>query len=287
MIVTCPKCQAKFNLDETKIPPEGAWVRCGKCDEVFQVLPPGAKAPEPEPMPGDDMDLGDDLFGGDIGDDEFDFTGGSEPEPDGKGRGKAFKIFFWLLAIIMILAVVGVGALVTMGRMGVGGELVTQLGKIPVIRDLIGTPAQTNLSKEDSLPSNALMIFRNVRGSFRNNKDGKQLFVVQGQVENTSDQVRTDIMLRAVILNKEKQKVVTAKAYAGPELNVEQLRQMPLDEITRILASPVGQDGTKYVVAPRSTIPFMIVFADLPSNVSEYLTEVVSTKPLEDAPADR
>ena len=81
------------------------------------------------------------------------------------------------------------------------------------------------------------MIFRNVRGSFRNNKEGKQLFVVQGQVENTSDQVRTDIMLRAVILNKEKQKVVTAKAYAGPELTVEQLRQMPLGEITRILAS--------------------------------------------------
>lgn len=285
MIVTCPKCQAKFNLDETKIPPEGAWVRCSKCDEVFQVFPPGAEAPAPEPEPDEGLDLSDDLFGGDISDDEFDLTGDSDPEPDGKGRGKAFKIFFWLLAIILIVAVVGVGAIVTMGRMGVGGEIITQFGRIPVLRDLIGTPAQTNINKEDNLPSNALMIFRNVRGSFRNNKAGKQLFVVQGKVENTSDQIRTDIMLRAVILNKQKQKVVTAKAYAGQELTQEQLRQMPLADIERTLSSPVGPDGSKYVVAPHSTIPFMIVFADLPSNVSEYLTEVVSTKPLQDAPA--
>lgn len=287
MIVTCPKCQAKFNLDESKIPPEGAWVRCGKCDEVFQVFPPGAEQPAAESMPEDDMDLGDDLFGGEIDEDEFDFTGGSDPEPDGKGRGKVFKIFFWLLAIILIIAVIGVGGIITAGRMGYGGEIIDLASQVPVLRDLIGTPAQTNISQDDGLPSNALMIFRKVRGSFRNNKAGQQLFVVQGQVENTSDQVRTDVMLRAVILNDQKQKVVTAKGYAGPMLSPEQLRQMPFNEIQRVLASPVAQDGTKYVVAPRSAIPFMIVFADLPSNVSEYLTEVVSTKPLQDAPAER
>ncbi|MCB2228398.1 MAG: zinc-ribbon domain-containing protein [Desulfarculaceae bacterium] len=51
MMVHCHTCGTDFKLDETKIPSEGAWVRCGICGEVFQVFPPDQDAPPAQEEP--------------------------------------------------------------------------------------------------------------------------------------------------------------------------------------------------------------------------------------------
>ncbi|MCB2190221.1 MAG: zinc-ribbon domain-containing protein [Deltaproteobacteria bacterium] len=43
MKVHCQACGTDFRLDESMVPPEGAWVRCSQCKEVFQVLPQAQK----------------------------------------------------------------------------------------------------------------------------------------------------------------------------------------------------------------------------------------------------
>jgi pilus assembly protein FimV len=40
MIITCKKCDASFNLDESLLKPTGSKVRCSKCKEVFVAYPP-------------------------------------------------------------------------------------------------------------------------------------------------------------------------------------------------------------------------------------------------------
>jgi len=45
MIAACPKCGAKYRVDETKISAEGARLRCAKCQAVFRVRAPQASAP--------------------------------------------------------------------------------------------------------------------------------------------------------------------------------------------------------------------------------------------------
>jgi len=47
MIITCPACAAKFNLDNALMPQGGRKLRCGKCGHVFQAKPPGAPVTEP------------------------------------------------------------------------------------------------------------------------------------------------------------------------------------------------------------------------------------------------
>ena len=37
MIVACPKCKAKYRVDETKIGPQGVKLRCAKCKTIFKV----------------------------------------------------------------------------------------------------------------------------------------------------------------------------------------------------------------------------------------------------------
>ena len=60
MIVQCPNCQAKFNLPDNKVGPDGAKLRCSKCRNVFHVDPPAP--PESSDLGGlTDFDFPDDL----------------------------------------------------------------------------------------------------------------------------------------------------------------------------------------------------------------------------------
>ncbi len=47
MIVTCRNCEARFQLDESRVPADGTRVRCSGCDDVFFVTPPAATADAP------------------------------------------------------------------------------------------------------------------------------------------------------------------------------------------------------------------------------------------------
>lgn len=44
MIAACPKCKARFRLDESKMPPAGVKLRCSKCRTVFAVRKKAAEA---------------------------------------------------------------------------------------------------------------------------------------------------------------------------------------------------------------------------------------------------
>ena len=45
MTVTCEQCATQFHLDDAKVPPGGARVRCSRCKHAFFIEPPG-EAPE-------------------------------------------------------------------------------------------------------------------------------------------------------------------------------------------------------------------------------------------------
>ena len=61
MIVQCNQCGTKFKVDETRVGPSGAKVRCTKCKNVFAVQAPkaaGSLAPAPVAAPPEDDDFG-------------------------------------------------------------------------------------------------------------------------------------------------------------------------------------------------------------------------------------
>ncbi|HEV8391584.1 MAG TPA: zinc-ribbon domain-containing protein [Dongiaceae bacterium] len=47
MIVACPSCGARFNLDPAKLLPAGRNVRCAKCDHRWRQMPEGMAEPAP------------------------------------------------------------------------------------------------------------------------------------------------------------------------------------------------------------------------------------------------
>lgn len=51
MKVHCQTCGTNFRLDDSQIPPEGAWVRCGQCGDVFLVTFEARETPYPAESP--------------------------------------------------------------------------------------------------------------------------------------------------------------------------------------------------------------------------------------------
>ncbi|MDO9581720.1 MAG: DUF3426 domain-containing protein [Desulfomicrobium sp.] len=51
MLVQCPECTTKFNLDESKIGHDGSKVRCSRCKNVFTVFRPMTEAVDAQPAP--------------------------------------------------------------------------------------------------------------------------------------------------------------------------------------------------------------------------------------------
>ncbi|MBW1885250.1 MAG: zinc-ribbon domain-containing protein, partial [Deltaproteobacteria bacterium] len=54
MIAACPKCTARYRVDESRIGPGGAKLKCAKCQALFRVLAPPApveEAPADTPAP--------------------------------------------------------------------------------------------------------------------------------------------------------------------------------------------------------------------------------------------
>lgn len=49
VIIACPSCGARFNLDPAKLLPAGRKVRCAKCDHRWRQMPEGAATPPPAP----------------------------------------------------------------------------------------------------------------------------------------------------------------------------------------------------------------------------------------------
>jgi hypothetical protein len=61
---------------------------------------------------------------------------------------------------------------------------------------------------------------------------------------------------------------------------VEELKVLPMEAINKAMENRFGKGKINLNVAPDSSIPFMIVFGNLPDNLSEFTVEAVSSSPV-------
>lgn len=292
MIVKCPECSVGFNLDDSKVPEDGVWVRCSKCQHVFEVkpLPVKAKAPQDKveldaeaaevpPKPAKSVEP------------EAPPAPKAPPEPDEpevdlgqelsatatSGRGGLFRVVFWLVGLLLLAALVGIGGLLVMDRMGLGGDIVAAARKLPVVGSIL---EMVRVSPPQETPAERAtkMALAGVRGFFRINEKAGRIFVIQGQVDNNHAKPQTAIRVRGRLHDLKGKVVRSEVVYAGTVFDADQLRQLTPDEMKSKLSQPMGADGSPYVVEPGKSLPFVIIFTDLPGNLTEFTAEVVGSE---------
>jgi len=126
---------------------------------------------------------------------------------------------------------------------------------------------------------NKRLSFSNLQGSFVDSNTAGKLFVVSGSVSNHYPDSRNYIRLRSNILDSKGTVAKSKIVYAGNPLSTHDLQTLSVEEIQNKLMNRAGRDNINMNIAPNASIPFMIVFENLPEDVSEFTVEAISSSP--------
>ncbi len=254
MIITCPECLTKFRLDEERIPDGGTKARCSKCRHVFQVQRPTAV-------------------------EESFFSGEESPSPFDPPEEEEFpfrKRFSWSKGLVL-----GIVALI------IAGALIFYLGKSRTAagKGLFSTAGEYLAEKATGLKKLSLSLpwlkkhfgsgeqadgyfsLEKVRGYYLENSPSKT-FIIEGEAVNHWKESRSFIKVKGTLLDTKGNKVQVRTAYCGNILSEKDLKEMSREAIEKTLSSQFGVSFSNVNILPEKSVPFMIVFADLPAETS-------------------
>lgn len=163
MIVSCPACEIRFEVDQEQLGYDGRVVRCGKCGNCWHQMPqedPRSTAAEPPPP-----------------------RRPAPPKARKRGRG---VMVGWILLLLLIA---GFGAGGWFGRQ----EIVDQVPQMADVYALIGVPV--------TLPGPVLELSELVTSS--EVIGGETVIIARGVVSNVSERKQTVPSLRAQVTDRD------------------------------------------------------------------------------------
>lgn len=182
------------------------------------------------------------------------------PKPKKSSRSKLPLV----ILVIVLLLIVGAGAVILFAP-----DLVPE--KLAFLK---GTQRP-----ETKDPGVLRLRFTAVTGSFVQNSKAGQLFVVRGTISNNYTESRSHVLVKGSILDDKGKVVKTKVAYAGNPFTENELKDLSMDQINQGLRNRAGKGNSNVNIKPQASVPFMIVFEDLPENLSEFTVEPVSSSP--------
>jgi predicted Zn finger-like uncharacterized protein len=115
-----------------------------------------------------------------------------------------------------------------------------------------------------------------INSKFIENELSGRLFVVTGKVRNGKDTSRRLIRLQGKLFTKGKVLSKTEFTYAGVNFKDQEISQQAVGDIKKKINNPNGPAAAVKVLSGQ-TVPFMIVFSDLPEGLDEFAIEVISS----------
>ncbi len=170
-------------------------------------------------------------------------------------KKKSRKSLIALLLIALLL-----GGLYLFNMMGI---------KIPYLSNMMGAGTQQVAND----PGNAQLKTVGIDSKFVTSNNSGRLFVITGKVLNQYKQPRGSILIKGNIFAKGGKLIKARSVYCGNSLSDQDLGTKALADIQKNLSNKAGAGSLK--VPPGKTAPFMIVFANLPSDIEEFSVEVI------------
>jgi predicted Zn finger-like uncharacterized protein len=135
-------------------------------------------------------------------------------------------------------------------------------------------------AKEQPLDmGNKRLSFSNLEGSFFDSAAAGKLFVVTGSIRNNYPDKRSFIRIRSNILDSQGKVAKSKIVYAGNPISKDDLQTLSMKEIINRLMNRAGKNNINMNIPPHASVPIMIVFANLPEDVSEFTVEAISSSP--------
>jgi hypothetical protein len=182
--------------------------------------------------------------------------------------------FMRALFVPVLLVAVGAGAIFAAQYLGINIPYLDKLTgvKIPYVSDLLGPKF------EDAGNLKIAIDEKDVNGRFVTNENLGALYVVSGKVKNDYDDSRSAIRVTGKIYSKGRKLELEKTVYAGNVLSDDVLSAIDQAGIDQKLQNRFGQERKNLDVKKGATVPFMIVFSNLPKNPDEYTVEVADSQ---------
>lgn len=154
-----------------------------------------------------------------------------------------------------------------------GGYLGFTSGGRDTLRALV--PALGPLLGNDNAAgkTGASLDVRNLIGYYDNTSKAGRMFVIKGQVTNMGSASKGRIRIHAALLDASNRTLAEKSVYAGNVLGGEALRVADKETIEATLSSPFGEKLANLDIAPGKSVPFMVVFLDIPDGIDAYRLE--------------
>jgi predicted Zn finger-like uncharacterized protein len=349
MIIVCPECSTKFDIDYDRIPDGGTKVRCARCKYIFLVektidlkkpLPENVEVftedqatnlteqPEPDNNPDnqsvDAPDFSYDkfqeldtetveketfTFGAEVETENENFTFTEPPEEPDSTIEKVLatkdeestppeavneKEFVKETAAVMeplvepevppqpiekkkggsISSIIRILLLLILGILIIGGVFVYINGP-----DQLNQTIQQFWGQQINQPTqNGQITLSNLEGKFIKNEHSGDLFLIHGEAINNFSQSRAAIQVKGVIFDQNGKPLLQKTVFCGNPISLQELQTLSFVELEKIMGNQFGKDLSNMKIESKKSIPFDIVFKDLPQNLSEFSVKVTSSE---------
>ena len=243
MIITCPTCLTKFNLDDDRIPEGGAKVRCSKCGLVFPIQKPSSIEPASPPDKTPPAPAYENL--------SPKFLRKVEMPPRKRPPARRFSPAT-VIIIILVLSAIGYGTSLVWRNPEVSREIESGFS---TLKQYLG------LSDEIE----GFIALESVKGYYVENQKLSKVFVMEGQAVNHWKEPRSFIRVKGTLVDAKGGKVEEKIVYCGNILLEEDLRSFSREEIANSLASQFGETFSNVNLPPGKSVPFMIALTDFSS----------------------
>ena len=125
------------------------------------------------------------------------------------------------------------------------------------------------LSSRVERPRRRASTVKGVSGFYVQSKTEGRLFVIKGMVTNNFSGPRSPIPITGTLIDNHGAVLREKTVYAGITFTEEQIKDNPLREMDRAL----GNKARLGEVNPGQTIPFTVIFGNLPDDMSSYTAE--------------
>lgn len=138
--------------------------------------------------------------------------------------------------------------------------------------------------KTNTAQEKGRITLHDVDATFVKNKLTGDLLVITGEAVNDFNQPRAALQIKGMVFGADGEVLASKNAFCGNPLTDEQLATMPLDKIETAMANQFGDSLANMEVAPKKSIPFVIVIANPPAGAKDYGVEPAGSTVATDKP---
>lgn len=183
------------------------------------------------------------------------------PEPKAEKR-KTSKFMIFVLLIVLMIA-------------GAYGYLFVTLGTTDVFEMIQSVQKQLQPAAQNQ--QNDIQI-STTQSYYVENSTSGQLFVIKGIATNASTTTQSELCVKGTLYQKKGAPLLHQTVFCGNIISDEELKSAPMNSLNNQMANPFGSALSNVNVAPGQSLPFMIVFTDLPDELNEFSVEPLSSK---------